>query len=184
MWFFTLFVCLYIFFKNILLYRTKLPCLYAFPRHIHHWWSRHVRRLLKDTPLPFIYEGDSKVPGMQTITTPKFSQSILIFKILSCKRAIRGELKKQRRRRCVYVSKASSSLFVDYINRKKKNGWKDAGIDGQSDERVHRWSGFEVFPFLKARPIAERYREVSSRSILELPTSNHHQTPTTHAFLE
>ena len=30
------------------------------------------------------------------------------------------ELKKQRRRRCVYVSKASSSLFVDYINRKKE----------------------------------------------------------------
>ena len=39
---------------------------------------------------------------------------------MSCKRAILRELKKQRRRRCVYVSKASSSLFVDYINRKKR----------------------------------------------------------------
>ena len=129
--------------------------------------------------------GDSKVPRISTITTLKFSQSILIFKILSRKRAIYRELKKQRRRRCVYVSKASSSLFVDYINRKKrKNGWKDTGIDGRSDERVHRWSGFEGFPFLKARPIAERYREISSWSILEFPTSNHHQTPTTQGFLE
>ena len=64
--------------------------------------------------------GDSKVPRISTITTLKFSQSILIFKILSRKRAIYRELKKQRRRRCVYVSKASSSLFVDYINRKKE----------------------------------------------------------------
>ena len=64
--------------------------------------------------------GDSKVPRMSIITTTKFSQSILTFKILSCKRAIHRELKKQQRRRCVYVSKASSSLFVDYKNRKKK----------------------------------------------------------------
>ena len=64
--------------------------------------------------------GDSKVPRISTITTLKFSQSILIFKILSRKRVIYRELKKQRRRRCVYVSKASSSLFVDYINRKKE----------------------------------------------------------------
>ena len=68
----------------------------------------------------FIYGGYSKVPRISTITTLKFSQSILIFKILSRKRAIYRELKKQRRRRCVYVSKASSSLFVDYINRKKE----------------------------------------------------------------
>ena len=64
--------------------------------------------------------GDSKVPRMSTITTTKFNQSILTFRILSCKRAILRELKKQRRRRCVYVSKAFSSLFVDYKNRKKK----------------------------------------------------------------
>ena len=64
--------------------------------------------------------GDSKVPRMSIITTTKFSQSILTFKILSCKRTIHKELKKQQRRRCVYVSKASSSLFVDYKNRKKK----------------------------------------------------------------
>ena len=64
--------------------------------------------------------GDSKVPRMSIITTTKFSQSILTFKILSCKRAILRELKKQQRRRCVYVSKASSSLFVDYKNRKEK----------------------------------------------------------------
>ena len=64
--------------------------------------------------------GDSKVPRMSTIITTKFNQSILTFRILSCKRAILRELKKQRRRRCVYVSKAFSSLFVDYKNRKKK----------------------------------------------------------------
>ena len=65
-------------------------------------------------------KGFSKVPRMSTITTTKFSQSILTFRILSCKRAIPRELKKQRRRRCVYVSKASLSLFVDYKNRKKE----------------------------------------------------------------
>ena len=68
-------------------------------------------------------KGFSKVPRMSTITTTKFSQSILTFRILSCKRAILKELKKQRRRRCVYVSKASLSLFVDYKNRKKKKEW-------------------------------------------------------------
>ena len=78
-----------------------------------------MRRLLEGTPFSFLVR-DSKVPRISTITTTKFSQSILIFKILSCKRAIHMELKKQRRRRCVYVSKASSSLFVDYINRKKE----------------------------------------------------------------
>ena len=36
--------------------------------------------------------GDSKVPRMSIITTTKFIQSILTFKILSCKRAIHREL--------------------------------------------------------------------------------------------
>ena len=76
--------------------------------------------------------GDSKVPRMSTITTTKFSQSILTFKILSCKRAILRELKKQRRRRCVYVSKASPSLFVDNKNRKKMAERMQESMEGMT----------------------------------------------------
>ena len=68
--------------------------------------------------------GDSKVPRMSIITTTKFSQSILTFKILSCKRAIHRELNLKLPRHFLWTAKI--------YKKKRMAEWMQESMEGMT----------------------------------------------------